>query len=219
MKGRDYRGDVLTLQVVMDRAHSATMNGRRIESGPGSDLREAVVVRAAAHARRIGRPLPMVVHESKSECSLLVHPDGRVEALGFRGRQRAQRWVPPEHPLTRAAAAESGPLGSSRPTQRRASGAPAPVMAPASEAHSNLAGLPRYGERPNPQPSRRAADPDARERTAPRSFDDDSVRLAAQRLGLTPEALVAALSAAETGPEIASGGVTEPDESGRALEP
>jgi hypothetical protein len=204
---RAYHGDALTLRVVMDRAYSATLNGRRIENPPGSDLREAVIIRAAMYARRVGRPLPVDVEESRAECTLLVHPNGAVEALGLVGRQRAQRWLPlttssADLPNTMPSSAPPASLDQTRPTRSgrlkgRARDPLARTADTATSGQGGLKSLPRYGERPGVLLDSQAQGPDMDSVTTPANYDDETVRLAAQHLGLTPDALAAALWDAE----------------------
>lgn len=195
MNRHDYRGDILTVQVTVDRAHSATVNGRRVQAEPGVDLRALVVDHVARHARRLGRPLPMVVRESRAACTLLVHPDGNVEPLGLRGGQQAQRWLPAERPPIPGQDNESPAASRSHSRWRRAAPA-APAANGAAALPSRRSSLPRYGASPDTAavtPLTPDAAPAASAPAPPQGYGDDILRLAAERLGLSPDALAAAL--------------------------
>jgi hypothetical protein len=192
MRQRDYRGDVLTLQVHMDRPHSATINGRRVEGGPGHDLRNAVVAQAAAFAARVGRALPMIVQEPGADCALLVGPDGDIAVLGRRGRHHVERWLPTSHVPASKGATAPNPAALTKARRRRL---PAGRLQLAGNMDDNVAStsrtstLPRYGKRPSAQAP-------TVETVPPVTITDDAMRMAAQRLGLTPDALAAALRTA-----------------------
>jgi len=177
----------------MDRPHSATINGRRVQGGRERNLREVVVAQAAAFAARVGRALPMIVQEPGADCALLVGPDGDIEVLGRRGRHHVERW----QPTTLVPASESPTAPTSEAsTKARRRGLLAARLQPADITGDDVApasgtsALPRYGKRPS-------AHAPTVETASPVTVTDDALRMAAQRLGLTPAALAAALRTAD----------------------
>jgi len=134
----------------------------------------------------------MIVQEPGADCALLVGPDGDIAVLGRRGRHHVERWSPTSHvPASKVPTAPD----PEAPTKARRRRLPAGRLQLAGNTGSDVAStsrtsaLPRYGERP------RAEAPTVKT-VLPVTITDDAVRMAAQRLGLTPDALAAALCTA-----------------------